>query len=127
MKFKRNYSLGSLHKLLNKMNLFKELTKKVNFNSYFENYQLTLFRSSLPEVFCDVGVYRNFTKFLQTWACNLIKKETLAQVFCCEFCEISENTFLIDNLWWLLLFNLTMNDCNCSEAVVQSCSAKKVF
>ena len=27
-------------------------------------------------------------------ACNFIKKETLAQVFSCEFCEISKNTFL---------------------------------
>ena len=27
-------------------------------------------------------------------ACNFIKKETLAQVFSREFCEISENTFL---------------------------------
>ena len=27
----------------------------------------------------------------QTW--NFIKKETLAQVFSCEFCEISKNTF----------------------------------
>ena len=26
--------------------------------------------------------------------CNFIKKETLAQVFSCEFCEISKNTFL---------------------------------
>ena len=26
-------------------------------------------------------------------ACNLIKKETLAQVFSCKFCEISKNTF----------------------------------
>ena len=25
--------------------------------------------------------------------CNFIKKETLAQVFYCEFCEISKNTF----------------------------------
>ena len=25
--------------------------------------------------------------------CNFIKKETLAQVFPCEFCEISKNTF----------------------------------
>ena len=28
---------------------------------------------------------------LKTEACNFIKKETLAQVFCCEFCEISKN------------------------------------
>ena len=26
-------------------------------------------------------------------ACNFIKKKTLAQVFSCEFCEISKNTF----------------------------------
>ena len=26
-------------------------------------------------------------------ACNFIKKETLAQVLSCEFCEISKNTF----------------------------------
>ena len=30
---------------------------------------------------------------LQAWACNFIKKETLTQVFSCEFCEISKNTF----------------------------------
>ena len=28
--------------------------------------------------------------------CNFIKKETLAQVFSFEFCEISKNTFLIE-------------------------------
>ena len=26
-------------------------------------------------------------------ACNFIKKETLAQLFSCEFCEIYKNTF----------------------------------
>ena len=30
---------------------------------------------------------------LQAEACNFIKKETLAQVFSCEFSEISKNTF----------------------------------
>ena len=28
--------------------------------------------------------------------CNFIKKETLAQVFYCEFCDIFKNTFLED-------------------------------
>ena len=28
-----------------------------------------------------------------------IKKETLAQVFSCEFCGISKNTFFTENLW----------------------------
>ena len=26
-------------------------------------------------------------------ACNFIKKETVAQMLCCEYCEISKNTF----------------------------------
>ena len=59
-------------------------------------------RSSRPEVFCRKGVLRNFAKFtgkhlcqslffskVAGLACNFIKKETLAQVFSCEFCEIS--------------------------------------
>ena len=44
-------------------------------------------RGSRREVFCKKGVLRNFTKF------NSIKKETLAQVFTCELCEIFKNTF----------------------------------
>ena len=32
-------------------------------------------------------------------ACNFIKKETLAQVFCCEFCEIFKNLFFTEHLW----------------------------
>ena len=56
---------------------------------------------------CSVkkGVLANFTKFtgkhlsqslffnkVAGGACNFIKKESLAQVFSCEFCEISKNT-----------------------------------
>ena len=43
-------------------------------------------RSSRPDVFCEKGA-----------ACNFIKKETLAQVFSCEFCKISKNTFFLQN------------------------------
>ena len=32
-------------------------------------------------------------------ACNFIKKEKLAQVFSCEFCEISKNIFFTEHLW----------------------------
>ena len=39
-------------------------------------------------------------------ACNFIKKETLAQVFSCEFRQTSMNTFFIEHLWWLLLLLL---------------------
>ena len=29
----------------------------------------------------------------QSWACSFIKKETVAQMFYCEFCKVSKNTF----------------------------------
>ena len=32
-------------------------------------------------------------QFCRSEACNFIKKESLAQIFSCEFCEISKNTF----------------------------------
>ena len=58
-------------------------------------------------MFCEKGVLRNFAKFtgkhlcqslffsikLQASVCNFIIKEALAQVFSCEFCEISQNIF----------------------------------
>ena len=31
-------------------------------------------------------------------ACNLIKKKVLAQMFSCEFCEVSKNTFFTKHL-----------------------------
>ena len=36
---------------------------------------------------------------------NKVKKETLAQVFFCELCEISKNTFFTEHLW------ATASDC----------------
>ena len=41
-----------------------------------------------------------FDKVVGLWGetCNFIKKETLAQVFSCEFCEISKNTFFTEHL-----------------------------
>ena len=52
-------------------------------------------------MFSKKGVLRNFTKLTGKHLCQslfliklqAIKKETLAQVFSCEFCEISKNTF----------------------------------
>ena len=37
-------------------------------------------------------------------ACNFIKKEALAQMFSCEFCEISKCTFFTEHIWTLLNF-----------------------
>ena len=37
-------------------------------------------------------------------ACNFTKKETIVQVFVCEFCKIFKNTFFIEHLRLLLLY-----------------------
>ena len=65
-----------------------------------------LFRSSHPEVFCKKGILRSFTKFTGKHLCHslFLNKvadrllQTLAQVFSCEFCEISKNIFFIEHV-----------------------------
>ena len=62
-----------------------------------------MIRSSHPKVFCKKGTLRNLMKFTEKLlcqsffftkgACNFIKKEILALVFSCKFCEISKNNF----------------------------------
>ena len=37
-------------------------------------------------------------------ACNFIEKDTLAQVFSWEFCEIFKKIFFVEHLRWLLLY-----------------------
>ena len=59
-------------------------------------------RCSVKKVFLEIsqnlqentGARVSFSIKLEASAFNFIKKETLAQVFSCEFCEISKNTFL---------------------------------
>ena len=53
------------------------------------------YSSIRPGVFCKKGALRNFTKFTGKHLCQSLffKKETLAPVLSCEFCEISKNTF----------------------------------
>ena len=46
-------------------------------------------QEAVPET-CSVK--KVFLKILRE-SCNFIRKETLAQVFSCEFCKISKNTF----------------------------------
>ena len=36
--------------------------------------------------------------------CNFVKKETLAQLFSCEFCQNSKNTFVTEHVRCLLLY-----------------------
>ena len=63
-------------------------------------------RCSMKNVFFEIS--QNPRKNNSSSAtCNFIKKEILAQVFSCEFCEISKNTFFIEHLWWLLLHGVS--------------------
>ena len=66
-----------------------------------------LYRSSHQNCSVEIGVLKNFPKFTgkhlrqslffnkvaRAYACNFIKKETLAQLFSCEFCGIFKNTY----------------------------------
>ena len=62
--------------------------------------QMSCFRRSHQRCSVKKGVLRNFAKFTGKHLCQSVffnkletQKETLAQVFPCEFCEISKNTF----------------------------------
>ena len=60
------------------------------------------FRSSHRWCSIKKGVLKNFLKFTGKHLCHsrfFNKKDTLAQVFSCEFCEISKKTFLTKHLW----------------------------
>ena len=46
-------------------------------------------------IFCPPGNFNWMENDLSAW--NFIKKEILAQVFFCEFCEIFKNTFSVCN------------------------------
>ena len=56
------------------------------------NSEAVVWRRSVEKVFIEISQ-----------ACNFIKKAALAQVFSCEFCEISKNAFFTEHLRWLLL------------------------
>ena len=71
----------------------------VNFIKFYQIFQI--FRSS--HCWCSVrkSILSNFEKFTekhQASACNFIKKENLAQVFSCDFREISKDTFFTEHL-----------------------------
>ena len=97
------------------LEIFQVKTAKQHmmFLGYLKIHTLSRKRSFEPDLeavaqwcFYKIGVLRNFTKLtgkhmwqtlsflikLQAW--GFIKKGTLAQVFSCEFCKISKNTFL---------------------------------
>ena len=63
-----------------------------------------LCQKQLPEVFYEKRCSEKFRKIHrktlvpESSACNFINKETLTQVFFCEFCEIFESIFLTEHI-----------------------------
>ena len=92
--------------------------------SYFRYTQ----KQSSRGVLC---ILRNFTKSTGKHLCQSlffnIKKESLAQVFFCEFCEISKNTFfLTEHLWWLLIYIGRLFLLFVARCIRASCSTNKL-
>ena len=81
---------------------------------YFINLRYFSFdRSSRPEVFCK-----------KISACNFIKKEILAQVFCCEFCEMIKNTFLCRTpLVAASVIDTELQDCKTCLGILIQCAS----
>ena len=70
---------------------------------------IALYRSTQRRCSVKRGVIKNFAKFTGKHLCQslfLIKKETLAQIFSCEFCKICMNTFFTEHLWSTALVNV---------------------
>ena len=116
--------------LINRIRLSKcsrRLLKERYVNTVF-TYSV-FFKSSHWRCSVKKGVVRNFAKFTGNHLCQslFIKKEILAQVFSCEFCEISKNTFSYRTLpvaasggtfprfkiliFWILIENFSLSLC----------------
>ena len=78
------------------LQMFKNFTFLVRF---LRQHQSRI-RSSHGRCSVRESVLRNFAKFTGKHQCQTLffNKETLAQVFSCEFCKISKNIFFIGNL-----------------------------
>ena len=60
-------------------------------------------------------------------AFNFVKKETLAQVFSCEFCEISKNNFFTEHFWTTASEYLQQVRCRFSAWNFPVISFSKIF
>ena len=85
------------------MVLLKKLEQNCeNYDQEWQIKQKRTLQNQPPEVFYKKNVLENFAKFSRKHLCQslffnkvpgLIKKETLAQVFSCEFREFFKSTF----------------------------------
>ena len=79
-------------------------TKKIQskINEFLQNREAVIRRCSVKKVFLKISQNSQentstrvfFFNKVRPQVCNFIKKETLALVFSCEFCEIFKNTYL---------------------------------
>ena len=95
------------------------LTQSIKLFLYKESktlFALKILQKQPPEVFCKKRCPQKFRKnpqentstrvsFLRKLQASIFKKETLTQMFSCEFCEISKNAFsygtpLGDYFWY---------------------------
>ena len=77
---------------------------------FLQKAEAVVCRCSVKKVFLEISQnsqentcvrdsFLNKVAGLRPKACNFIKKETLAQVFSCEFCKISKSNFFTEHLW----------------------------
>ena len=93
----KNFTLNLLR---SRSNNVSNQDEKLWFNSELPSEAVPL-RCSVSKVFWEISQNKQENtcarvSFLIKWqpeACDFIKKETLAQAFSCEFCEISINAF----------------------------------
>ena len=85
------------------MNTKRKFTKILS----YQGVKAVVRRCSVKKEFLEISqnsqentcVRISFLIKLKAKACNFIKKETLTQVFPCEFFEISKNTFFAEHIW----------------------------
>ena len=60
---------------------------------------LNKYRNSRPDVFCKKGVLKTLQISQKSTCAGVLKKDSLAQVFSCEFSKIFKNTFFTEHVW----------------------------
>ena len=97
------FQLACYISLLERKLKIKQINSKIFSSIFCLTFSFMSFvlctEAATGEVLFRKGVLRNFAKFTRKHLCHFIKIETLAQMFSCEFCETSKNTFLTEHVW----------------------------
>ena len=78
----------------------------------------------MHKVFYKKGVLKNFAKLTvrHLYQSLLNEKETLIQVFSCEFCKIFENAYLVEHLQTIVSVNRKLRSLNLDQNAYASIS-----